>query len=228
MKATKTHKNHPPWIHALQPRSWTGEGLVGPKQSSHRSSVALLHARTREGAWNFRCNSKEFLKDDEKMKNLRHCWNFVVVRMMFLYHPPISVISFVCIDLVSNVYFLIPTTYLGDSQPIWWAFQKQSFCQGLHIPVHFETPVWINQLELWYIAEIKHVPHGEMHQLDPIGRLYLDSLLVHQKLFVVLSLNHSIQFGIFRSGFCTVAEVCGGCGWMGFRWIRSIPPCRWF
>ena len=56
----------------------------------------------------------------------------------------------------------------------------------------------------WYKTP---VPHGEMRQLDPIGRLYLDSLLVHQKLFVVLWLNPSIPFGIFRSAFC--GEVCG-------------------
>ena len=36
--------SYDPWV------DLSGEGLVGPKQSSHRSSVALLHARTGEGA----------------------------------------------------------------------------------------------------------------------------------------------------------------------------------
>lgn len=148
---------------------------------------------------------------------------------MFLYHP-VYLLYHLLVLILLEMYSFIPTTCLGDSQPIWWAFQKQSFCQGLHIAVHFETPVWINQLELWYIAEMKHVPHVEISQLDPIGRLYLDSLLARQKLFAVLSPNPSIRFGIFRSGFCTVAEVCAVCevcGWMGLRRIRSIPTCRW-
>ena len=58
------------------------------------------------------------------MKNLSHCWNFMLVRMMFLYHPVYRLYHLLVLILL-EMYSFIPTTCLGDSQPIWWAFQKQ-------------------------------------------------------------------------------------------------------
>ena len=54
----ETTKNHPASPIHRPGGDLSGKGVVGPKQSSHRSSVALLHARTGEGAnISRRCNS---------------------------------------------------------------------------------------------------------------------------------------------------------------------------